>query len=258
MTSKQTNPEALESQPTWQHVLQFKITMKFEESYLPSPRHRKTAKRRAAMEGVFAVPFANRRDAPIAFSILERGVCCAYRVLNGVVYREAKRHRFGKPEQTMTLEELTQQAAYLGEAVQSLHWVTQRVQNFLEPLLIVKGVVYERSVEPVFELCPTELELLEDLPSSPFLRKNVFNLLEREAAMHCAQVQGFKLERYELPMVQLFKPCLVRQPSHAENVAAYEAAEVERTVQQVQSTLHQKPVNVQRSVLRALESLHAA
>jgi hypothetical protein len=238
--------------------VQFKITMKFEESYLPSPRHRKTVKRRAAIEGVFAVPYASRRDAPIAFSILERGVCCAYRILNGVVYREAKRHRFGKPEQTMTLEEVVQQAAYLGEAVQSLHWVTQRVQNFLEPLLIVEGVVYERSVEPVIELCPTELELLEDLPSSPFLRKNVFNLLEREAAMQCARGQGFKLERCELPMVRVFKACLIRQPCHAENFAAYEAAEVERTVQQMQNTLHQKPANVQRSVLKLLESLNAA
>ena len=73
--------------------LRFVLTLHYQESYLPTPRHKTAHKRPASSDHAFFFALTTRRDAPLVMCERDGQTTYAYRLWNGTLYRRSQAAR---------------------------------------------------------------------------------------------------------------------------------------------------------------------
>ena len=222
--------------------LRFVLTLHYQESYLPTPRHKTAHKRPASSDHAFFFALTTRRDAPLVMRERDGETTYAYRSWNGTLYREAKRREHaGSRPHAPGVAGIVEEVRGELNSLCSLEQCVNSVERRLERLLVVDGRVYERHAEPYYEVERRSLRVRYGMPEGQSLA-GAYNALEYATARletlpeanYPRRLRHKLRHRFEadpardVSPIRVFDRAAVRIPGHEALGERYEAQEVER------------------------------
>lgn len=138
-----------------------KNTIPYQESYFPTPRHRKLRYRRADAEFTAEIPETTSADAPVVLKVHNYETYASgihtteYRQFDGQLYVPVLRHLYfncsdAETLQQITGEELATRIRVIGSYDMSYEDVAWQYRENASKFLIVDGMAWERASEPFY------------------------------------------------------------------------------------------------------------